>query len=1838
MDLQREQDINKKISYSTIEKWIILDSDINNSLLIDQVTILKNQSNIYPSYTCNIPETIKFIIETPNLDNLAPSVINRTLLIFQQDLDFKHVLETKLNEICLKYNVPQSKNSILQEYSVRYFNDLLPKMSLLSYKSMLHKQILLNKLNFINFIYSYSNFFDCLMKKFEVQLKQADEDDVSNWKALKSLSAYAFFWSVASYLTKEEDLAHFNEVASEIITNNKCEIDPPDLKLCESNVDILANSLTQFKRAENEKNSKNSITPFYEYQEYLIKLCIENSKPCLIYGDVGVGKTSLIEKMVSNKYDFVKMHNLEPNTFIYDNIIRQNRFYQNKKYISMNGHKYNNLYFIDDLNLSYQCPSQKNLQGKSLTNSSNMELMRQLLETQMIYSNEEKGFISIMNNINFLFTSTNPETSDNYLPLSQRLTKHLISIHLSSDPVLMTEAIFASPILNWLEEFPQNLMKHPREMAQAILKSLCDVYISLKSNLRPVPKYPQYLFNFKDIAKVVQGMQLLASKTKLVAKAVKKNKETQQDVSVNQVATVVKLFCHEVMRVFADRIIDPTDENLLRTILLTAVVNNFCSSNEADYERLNEQIMGSVRREDEATGDSVSSIPAFESSLKTENTTSQPCSNETQTSSNFSSDMSRYKKTVTFKAGLTDERNYANYTPYRGALINREQLGIYKEEAFLNSVFSKNIIKASSKKDKSNGRNNYSEASLNDLMNSATASLDNYEREKNLRMNFFFHDKALQHLARLTRILSINGGHALLVSEHFGLGRTSLVRFCAFLCRMKYYESRVTNDEAQSEAYLKSVLRQCCLMSGVKGSFTVVYVKAEFHSHRILENLATFVKTGVYPNLFSEKEIWCIANETTPTITSAKRVERTLFAYNNFTQLIRERVRVVLSLESGLSSFRLANLLSEHSFLFTEFYVDIYKKFSTETLNSIAHYYLALQIEENKMRKLNKFNPIESDTKEVSLNGREVQIFSSSMASLHQIACDHYMQIFAKLRNSNRIYLPRPFSVTMFKQVALFFHIYMKRLRDQELIRIEKFQSVFKKLDQVSHRLENYEQIREELLEKLKNLTSLMQASEEKIASQKEKCRRSTSDCHTEEKLLDDMAKALEQIKSDVNKDSHELKNMYTPQFEIALKALKSMSLQSFVELRSFRQPPQRVLAVINTLCLMFRQPPGWENGKQLLIRENFFDDLIYYDKRNIPQDIFDALEQICQVETFTPEYVKVGSLAASALCEWILSVYRFARYERKISGRSDEMRDYQDLYNKRMSVLGQKRVTAEKMLKVLEEYCQDRLTTLKDTKRAQSELENLEKNRENVKHLVQLIENDQKNWQEQYNKSMTLIKSYKPDALLTACYVCYAGVFDSLTRNSMFAQWVSSVNKLSNRQSNIKFDAAETEIIYAAEVDEKVQHVKETTTPHQSYSSIGKFTLRSDFNIKEILLNIANESKELIIQLNRLSLKDEFFIINALILRELCTAPTKFNSWLLIYDPENITLGLISALQESIDQSKMNLNSEYLNLTPQYSYVLLKDSSNSKNNNETTKQATIRQISRLNALKRLSLSNPNRFSMSSINDLFSSPNNNESSMDANMDDRVESLPPLSSANFSQLVSNGGGGGNYSRVGSSVWEASTFYSRAQTTMTTVYHTRSGNKLFLKSLQLDNESQIHLPNIETDLNIMPKNNLCVLDSSDPELDYKLINAAVHGLAVVLKNSERYKHESNKLIEILLEKDFQADVAMNKEFIKIGDEEILIDPAFKIIMHVNTPMCCNYGKKNNHLFGRLNSQMNAAHFVIDFTLSSNYIKNDCLLTIMEKEKPGYRNQLLLSDKIAIETEFNLINRQVKFFFFR
>ena len=106
-----------------------------------------------------------------------------------------------------------------------------------------------------------------------------------------------------------------------------------------------------------------------------------------------------------------------------------------------------------------------------------------------------------------------------------------------------------------------------------------------------------------------------------------------------QNGNIVRLFCHELTRVFGDRISDSHDEAIFRSILYKTITTNFCTPKGEDtvVEEKNES-----EEEEEVIEDVKETKP---------------------------------KKAVTFKTGLLSERNASEF--YRGALINIDEVNFF---------------------------------------------------------------------------------------------------------------------------------------------------------------------------------------------------------------------------------------------------------------------------------------------------------------------------------------------------------------------------------------------------------------------------------------------------------------------------------------------------------------------------------------------------------------------------------------------------------------------------------------------------------------------------------------------------------------------------------------------------------------------------------------------------------------------------------------------------------------------------------------------------------------------------------------------------------------------------------------------------------------------------------------------------------------------------------------------------------------------------------------------------------------------------------------------------------
>lgn len=87
-------------------------------------------------------------------------------------------------------------------------------------------------------------------------------------------------------------------------------------------------------------------------------------------------------------------------------------------------------------------------------------------------------------------------------------------------------------------------------------------------NLLPTPAKSHYTFNLRDFSRVIQGCLLL-----------KKD-------SLNSKQTMIRLFVHEVFRVYYDRLVDDKDQAWLYQLMTGILKGHFNESFEQVFDHL----------------------------------------------------------------------------------------------------------------------------------------------------------------------------------------------------------------------------------------------------------------------------------------------------------------------------------------------------------------------------------------------------------------------------------------------------------------------------------------------------------------------------------------------------------------------------------------------------------------------------------------------------------------------------------------------------------------------------------------------------------------------------------------------------------------------------------------------------------------------------------------------------------------------------------------------------------------------------------------------------------------------------------------------------------------------------------------------------------------------------------------------------------------------------------------------------------------------------------------------------------------------------------------------------
>ncbi|KAG8433111.1 hypothetical protein GDO86_017410 [Hymenochirus boettgeri] len=533
-------------------KWIIFDGPVDAVWIENMNTVLDDNKKLclMSGEIIQMSAKMSLIFEPADLEQASPATVSRCGMIYMEP----HQLGWKPLQDSYMDILPENLTNEHREMISDMFNWLIQpclnfirlECKFLVYTSPIH------------LAYSMMRLYTCLLDEIASSSEEGKEpmssQQITLW--LQGLFLFSVVWTIGGTINTESRKKFDVFYRNLLMGLDEQHPRPKSVKLTKNNLFPEKGSVYDFyfhKQASGQWNMwtdyitmeemnispsakvSDLIIPTMETarQSFFLKTYLEHSVPTLFVGPTGTGKSAITnsfliklpkDKYVANNINFsARTSANQTQDIIFSKLDRRRK----GQYGPPVGRKA--VVFVDDLNM----PA-KEIYGAQPP----IELLRQCIDHGHWYDRKDTSRLDI---VDVLFVSAMGPPGGGRNDITGRFTRHLniITINAFDDETLTK--IFGS-IADWhfSKGFDVAFLRTGKLMIQATMA----IYKSAVENFLPTPSKSHYVFNLRDFSRVVRGV-LLCPHTHL------------QDND-----KLIRLWIHEVYRVFYDRLIDPEDRHI----------------------------------------------------------------------------------------------------------------------------------------------------------------------------------------------------------------------------------------------------------------------------------------------------------------------------------------------------------------------------------------------------------------------------------------------------------------------------------------------------------------------------------------------------------------------------------------------------------------------------------------------------------------------------------------------------------------------------------------------------------------------------------------------------------------------------------------------------------------------------------------------------------------------------------------------------------------------------------------------------------------------------------------------------------------------------------------------------------------------------------------------------------------------------------------------------------------------------------------------------------------------------------------------------------------------------
>ena len=873
--------------------------------------------------------------------------------------------------------------------------------------------------------------------------------------------------------------------------------------------------------------------------------------------------------------------------------------------------------FVDDLNM----PA-KEVYGAQPP----IEILRQWMDHQGWYDRKENEYRRL---VDIQFCAAMGPPGGGRTRITQRYVRHFNVINFINFSDESLSRVFTT-IMDW--KFGQGFANAIKGLSGTIVQATINVYNQIAANLLPTPAKSHYTFNLRDLSKVFQGT--LQGSPDLV-------KEKDQ---------MIRLWSHECMRVFYDRLIDDEDRGWFKK-LVEANVKEFFGLEWAKIKGKHENIIF--------------------------------CS-------------------------FCDPKSLTK--PYQ-EWVDRE-----------------NIAKI-----------------MDDY-------LDDFNQMTTKPMNLVLFQNAIEHIAKISRIIQQPYGNALLVGVG-GSGRKSVTNLAIHVADYEIFTIEITKSYGLMD--WREDIKRMMHKAGLQNKGTVfVMDDTQIVKETFLEDINGILNTGEVANLFNAEDMSEIMEGLAKDCQEAGiNAGVPAEVYNFYVERVRTNLHLVLCLSPIGDAFR--TRLRMFPALVNCCTIDWFTDWPEDALRSVAGYFLHnVDLEESV--KLGVIDVC------VDMQLRVVQLS-------HKF-----------LKQMNRNYYVTPTSYL--ELINLF-----KQLLSHQATEVEeqkaRYDNGLQKLRETDEKVQEMQVYLEDLQPKLKQATIETDALIVQVTADRIVANEQSVIVNAEAEKCEKQANEATDLK---NSCESELA-LAIPALEAAEKALKSLDKSDITEMKAMKKPSNAIKMTMAAVCVMMevkpdkkvkdgdpRIDPYWGPAtKELLGDSKFLQRLVGYKRDEMKPSVVELGTTFVEDPDFDPKIVaSKGSQAAAGLAKWVHAMIKYDAVAKNVAPKKAALKEAEATLKEAKAALAIKQADLKEVL--------DKVATLEaqlheaeEKKQAlKDQVEDCEAKLKRADSLIKGLGGEKMRWTAASERLAKLFINVTGDIVLSSGVIAYLGAFIMSYREEAVTQW----------------------------------------------------------------------------------------------------------------------------------------------------------------------------------------------------------------------------------------------------------------------------------------------------------------------------------------------------------------------------------------------------------------------------------------------------------------------------------